>query len=94
MGADTKQKKNPLNKKQEKLLQEIHQAVQDMVDELHENPPPTREFALMLTKLEEAEMWGQRGFEILGYAPDEDEGEEGEEGEEAEEGDDAGEEEE
>jgi len=87
MGANTKAVK--LTSKAEKLFQEVVQAVQDMVDELHATPSPTREFALMLTKLEEAEMWGQRAFETLGYeSEDGDEGEDGDESEDGDEGED------
>lgn len=54
----------------------------ELTESLQEVGVPTREFALGLTKLQEAEMWIDRGFELLDVDPygddDEDEDDEDE----------------
>jgi hypothetical protein len=76
-----------LTKKQEKILGEMYPELEAMIDDLQALGPVSREFSLVLTKLEEAEMWCERGFEAMGYEPpsDEEEDEDEEETEEEEE---------
>lgn len=80
MGADTKMTDNEkkLTEKQEALLQDAFGAIQSIIDDLDGERMPTREFSLMLTRLEESEMWGQRAFAALGYEMDDDEDEDDE----------------
>jgi hypothetical protein len=69
-------------------------AIEDMIADIEADKSPTsREFSIVRTKLEEAEMWLVRGFEVAGIDignigdDEDDEGEdEGEGDEEAEEG--------
>lgn len=73
-----------LTEEEETLLGEVHGSISSLVDELEVFKFPSREFSIVFTKLEEAEMWMQRGFERFGYEPidadaEEDEGEEDEE---------------
>lgn len=83
MGASNGNGKHPpaqeLSKEHEELFGEALSDTQDLVDTIEESgKPPTREFALALTKLEEAEMWLQRGFDKLGYDEEVDEDDEDE----------------
>lgn len=69
------------------LYEDTLNLLRERVDEITSTGVPIREFALALTKLEEAEMWIDRGFMLLGIEPAlDDEEEEGDE-EETPEGD-------
>lgn len=76
-----------LTKKQEKVLGELYSDLEEMVEDLEALGPVSREFSLVLTKLEEAELWCQRGFEVKGYepAPEEEEEDEPENADDSEE---------
>jgi hypothetical protein len=77
--------------KQEKVLSETYSIIQDIIENLEELGPVSREFAIVLTKLEEAEMWCQRGFEVKGYEPEVEDDEEEDDEEEEEEEEETGE---
>lgn len=64
MGA---RKTKKLSKDQEELFAGVIGVIEEMVTDLQEAGAPTRELSLLITKLEEAEMWGLRAFEVLGY---------------------------
>lgn len=64
MGA-TKKKIPTLTKKQEELLPDILDTIQEMVDELQNQPPISREMSIVTTKLEEAEMWLYRALAVM-----------------------------
>jgi hypothetical protein len=82
---------NELTKKQEKVLSEVHQSIQDLVEDLEDLGPVSREFSLVLTKLEESEMWCQRGFEVKGYEPEDDvDGDDGDDDDDGDESDSEG----
>lgn len=73
----TEEKKDPkLTKQQEKALVSVMADINGLVDDMEElvaangGRPISREFALVFTKLEEAEMWCERGFARLGYELD------------------------
>jgi len=72
-----------LTEEQKALFAEALGTIQSLVDDIQQIGTPIREWALGFTKLEEAEMWIDRGFAMLGIEPnlDDEEGEEGEEGE-------------
>ena len=57
---------------QDKLYGEALATLQDLVEDIQKSGPPIREFAIAVTKMEEAEMWLQRGYENLGLDDDED----------------------
>jgi hypothetical protein len=61
-----------LSEEQEQLFGDTIATLEELGDEIKKAGVPIREFALGLTKLEEAEMWFQRGFEALGLDEDED----------------------
>lgn len=106
MGADEKKqkkkrqrvRKEPLSEKQKDLLAEAGTSIDDALGAMEEAGQVSREFSLVRTKLEEAEMWMERGFEALGYEldpgddePDDDEpgGDEDDEPEDEGDGDEA-----
>lgn len=71
-----------LTKDQQSFLEDVLAHTADLANDLsvlfeetNGGRPISREFAIVLTKLEEAEMWASRGFESLGYelTPAEDE---------------------
>ena len=81
----------------DKVLHDVEEAQLTMME--FNGRPPSREFALALTKLEEAEMWIARGFDIdedneeqIDEAIDEEDGktDSGEDDDAAEAGDDDG----
>ena len=76
-----------LTKKQEKVLSEMYSDLEAMVDDLEALGPINREFSIFRTKLEEGEMWCERGFETMGYEPAEDDDDDGEDGEDGEDSD-------
>lgn len=69
MGA----KKRPLSEDQEKFFTELQFEVDSLVEELRSEMEkskgrlPCREFSIVMTKLEEAQMWTERGWMSLGY---------------------------
>lgn len=77
-----------LTKSQEEMWAYALKASVSLGDALADVGSPIREFALGLTKLQEAEMWIERGFDMLGIDPfegdEEDEEDEDEDGEEDE----------
>ena len=84
-----------LTKKQEKVLGEFYSDLEEMIEDLEDLGAVSREFSLVLTKLQEARMWCEQGFEVKGYEPeeadDEGDGDDGDDGDaadkEGEEGD-------
>lgn len=76
-----------LTKKQEKVLGEMYSDLEAMIDDLEALGPINREFSLFRTKLEEGEMWCERGFETMGYEPPSDENDDEDEADEADEAD-------
>lgn len=71
MGANDKKKpvKIELTEEQQVLFAEALGTIQQLVDDIGDVGAPIREWALGLTKLEEAEMWIDRGFAMLGIEP-------------------------
>lgn len=76
--------KEQLTPEQKAVLENLMDTIGEEIDVMRDLGPISREFSLVLTKLEEAEMWGHRAFEELGYeigdddedsddAPDDDE---------------------
>lgn len=91
---------NPMTEDQEDLFTNIFHDTVNLVEALKDEADankgrlPCREFSIVLTKLEEAEMWLRRGFEEMEYeVPEPDEGDD-EDDDGDDEGDDASEEEE
>lgn len=81
MGVDDKKSKPDegkqvrevsLTEEQEQLFGDTIATLEDLGHDIKQIGTPTREFALGLTKLEEAEMWFARGFDALGLVSDED----------------------
>lgn len=71
MGAKNKDiEEIVVTEEQVAFYQECLDTVADLVDEAKKVGAPIREFALALTKLEECEMWVDRGMESLGIPPD------------------------
>lgn len=64
---------NPMTEEQEALFVDAYQATAELVDALKDEADanggrlPCREFSIVLTKLEEAELWLRRGFEEMEY---------------------------
>lgn len=92
MGAkdDKKKTAEPLSKEELESLLGVGVSVNTAIAKLDDSEIETRELAIVLTKLEEAEMWLDRAFEEMGYEPadEEETEEEGEpEEDEQEEGD-------
>lgn len=64
---------NPMTKKQEVLFVDVYRTTAELVDAMkdeadaHGGRLPCREFSIVLTKLEEAELWLRRGFEEMEY---------------------------
>jgi hypothetical protein len=72
--------KEPLTAEQKEMLIEAGNALDDALDAIAAAGTISRQFSLARTRLEEAEMWLERGFEEMGYAlDDEDDDEEPEE---------------
>lgn len=69
-----------LTEEQKALFAEALGTIQSLVDDIQQIGTPIREWALGFTKLEEAEMWIDRGFAMLGIELnlDDEEGEEDE----------------
>lgn len=65
-GSQSERKIPKLTKKQEELLPEMLDNIQEMVDELQNQPSISREVSIVTTKLEEAEMWLFRALAVLG----------------------------
>ena len=59
-----------LTEKQQQLFEDALGTLRGLVDDIVEEGAPIREWALGLTKIEEAEMWIERGFDLLGIEPD------------------------
>jgi hypothetical protein len=82
----------PLTDAQKEALSEVGGAINDALVAMGDQPI-SREFSIVRTKLEEAEMWLDRGFEELGYdldvEEDDEEDDDEEPGDDAEEGDEA-----
>lgn len=81
-----------LTEEQQELFEDALGTLRGLVDDIAAKGAPIREWALGLTKIEEAEMWIERGFDLLGIEPDlgdendeDDEDETEEEGEETDE---------
>jgi len=73
-----------LTKSQQSILEDVLAQTGDVISDLaflfqetNGGRPLSREFAIVLTKLEEAEMWAARGFDALGYKLTPVEGDEG-----------------
>lgn len=64
--------KEPLTAEQKEMLVESGNALDDALDAITAAGTISRQFSLARTRLEEAEMWLERGFEEMGYALDED----------------------
>ena len=81
-------KKDELTKKQQHAIGNAGALIEEALDSLEEAGVSTREFALVRTKLEEADMWYDRALEAIGYRyPEHDEEQdEYEEGDEDEDG--------
>lgn len=83
--------KEPLTSKQKEHLLEAGNAIDDGLVSMVEAGQISREFSLARTRLEEAEMWLERGFEAMGYdlgGDDEEEAEdEDDEGDDKDDGD-------
>ena len=79
-----------LTESQEEMWVYTLKTLVSLGDALEDVGSPMREFALGLTKLQEAEMWIDRGFDMLGIDPHDDEGDEGDEydGDDEDDGDD------
>ena len=96
MGANDKNepKEVTLTKEQEEIFGDALVTIRSIVDDIRAAGTPIREFALGFTKLEEAEMWLDRGFDSLGMEvsdPDDpDDDEDDDESDEGDEGDDEG----
>lgn len=73
-----------LTPKQQRLFEESLATLRSLVDDLHSIQIPIREWALALTRMEEAEMWVNRGFEVLGIEEDEDDEDEDDDSEDEE----------
>jgi ribosome assembly protein YihI (activator of Der GTPase) len=68
--------KEPLTAEQKGMLVETGNALDDAIDAITAAGTISRQFSLARTRLEEAEMWLERGFEEMGYALDDDEDDE------------------
>jgi len=62
--------KEPLTAEQKEMLVEAGNALDDALDAIAAAGTISRQFSLARTRLEEAEMWLERGFEEMGYALD------------------------
>lgn len=66
--------KGELTEKQQKTIGTAGALIEEAIENLEESGVMTREFALVRTKLEEADMWYERALDAIGYRyPDEDE---------------------
>jgi hypothetical protein len=74
-----------LTEERAEKLNAILEGIIDFNDELLEHASLSDEFKNASFRLQETEMWLQRGFEAFGYMPEEDEDDEDEEDEEEDE---------
>jgi hypothetical protein len=61
------EEKKRLNKETEQALLNAYHHISAAIDELEAAGRVSREMSIVLTKVEEAEMWAERGFAELGY---------------------------